>query len=103
FAHPGTLLILFGLIFYLRLSPGMFLGMLPVSLLVLLGNHYLREADIAPLWAISLTIFAVAWVGQFIGHKIEGAKPSFLQDLQFLLIGPAWLLGFIYRKLGLRY
>ena len=56
-----------------------------------------------PLWQSSLLIFAVAWIGQFIGHHIEGAKPSFLKDLQFLLIGPAWILGFIYRKFGLNY
>ena len=56
-----------------------------------------------PLVYISLAIFVLAWVGQFIGHKIEGEKPSFFEDLQFLLIGPAWLLGAIYRKLGIRY
>ena len=39
-------------------------------------------------WAL---IFVVAWIGQFIGHKIEGKKPSFFEDLQFLLIGPAWV------------
>ena len=44
----------------------------------------------------------VAWIGQFIGHKIEGKKPSFFEDLQFLLIGPAWLLSFIYKKIGIR-
>ena len=40
---------------------------------------------------------------QFIGHKIEGKKPSFFKDLQFLLIGPAWLLGFILKKLKIKY
>ena len=50
-----------------------------------------------------LIIFIIAWIGQFIGHKIEGKKPSFLKDLQFLLIGPAWLLGFIYRKFNIKY
>ena len=42
-------------------------------------------------------------IGQFIGHKIEGKKPSFFEDLQFLLIGPLWLLSFIYQRLGVRY
>jgi uncharacterized membrane protein YGL010W len=46
-------------------------------------------------------IFVVAWIGQFIGHQVEGAKPSFFKDLQFLLIGPLWLLAFIYRRLDL--
>ena len=48
-------------------------------------------------------LFAVAWIGQFIGHYIEGKRPSFLKDLQFLLIGPLWLLSFMYRKLGIRF
>ena len=50
-----------------------------------------------------LLVFIIAWIGQIIGHKIEGKKPSFLQDLQFLLIGPAWLLHFIFQKIGINY
>jgi uncharacterized membrane protein YGL010W len=48
-------------------------------------------------------LFVLAWVGQFIGHRIEGKRPSFFQDLQFLLIGPLWLLADLYRRLGVRY
>jgi uncharacterized membrane protein YGL010W len=46
-----------------------------------------------PLWGLGLGVFVVAWIGQFVGHHIEGKKPSFLQDLQFLLIGPLWVLA----------
>ncbi|MEZ4979259.1 MAG: Mpo1-like protein [Chitinophagales bacterium] len=59
--------------------------------------------DSGMLAIVSIAIFVLAWVGQFIGHKIEGAKPSFFEDLQFLLIGPAWLLHFIYKKIGLKF
>ena len=51
---------------------------------------------------VYIAIFVGAWIGQFIGHKIED-KPSFFEDLQFLLIGPAWLLSFIYKKIGIKY
>jgi uncharacterized membrane protein YGL010W len=70
------------------------------------GNYTLLHfynGNEGSLALLSLIIFAVAWVFQFVGHKIEGAKPSFLEDLQFLLIGPAWLLHFIYKKLGIPY
>jgi uncharacterized membrane protein YGL010W len=77
--------------------------MLFVTAAIIAGNYYLAKADIAPLWLISILIFAVAWIGQFIGHNIEGKKPSFLKDLQFLLIGPMWLLSFIYKKLNIAY
>ena len=77
------------LIFYLRLSFSMFLKMLFFSALCLVGNYYLSLA--LPLFLTSLAIFVAAWVGQFYGHHVEGKKPSFLKDLQFLLIGPAWV------------
>ncbi len=48
-------------------------------------------------------IFVVSSAFQFIGHKVEGKKPSFLKDVEFLLIGPAWLMHFVYKKIGLPY
>jgi uncharacterized membrane protein YGL010W len=77
------------LIFYLRLSFPLFLRMLGFSVLCIMGNYYLSQ--FLPLFAASLVIFILAWIGQFYGHKVEGKKPSFLKDLQFLLIGPAWV------------
>jgi uncharacterized membrane protein YGL010W len=56
-----------------------------------------------PLWGLALILFVIAWIFQFVGHNIEGKKPSFLKDLQFLLIGPAWLMHFIYKKIGVKY
>ena len=77
------------LIFYLRLSFPLFLRMLGFSTLCIIGNYYLGQY--LPLLMTSLVVFVLAWIGQFYGHKIEGKKPSFLKDLQFLLIGPAWV------------
>ncbi len=84
----SVMLILY-LLFYLRLSFSMFLKMLIFSALCLVGNYYLGQY--LPLLYTSIVIFVLAWIGQFYGHKIEGAKPSFLKDIQFLLIGPAWV------------
>jgi uncharacterized membrane protein YGL010W len=56
-----------------------------------------------PLWTTSAVIFVAAWIGQFIGHAIEGKRPSFFKDIQFLLIGPLWLLAALYRRLGISY
>lgn len=79
------------LYFYLRLSLRMAFYMLIFSAICIIGNYYL--ARIGPLWWSSLIIFTLAWAGQFYGHRIEGKKPSFLKDIQFLLIGPAWILN----------
>lgn len=96
--------ILVTLLFYLRLSLSMFIGFVIIGGLMLLGNHTIATTfGTQALLIFSVSIFALAWVGQFIGHKIEGAKPSFFEDIQFLLIGPAWLLHFIFKKIGIKY
>lgn len=102
YIHWGTVALLPAWLFYLRRSPAMALGIILFSSLCLYAVKLLLVNN-APLALVALSIFVAAWIGQFIGHKIEGQKPSFFKDLQFLLIGPAWLLGFIYRQLGIRY
>ncbi|WP_435262596.1 DUF962 domain-containing protein [Tenacibaculum sp. nBUS_03] len=89
YVNLGTLIILFGLIYYLRLSFVLFLGMLFFSILVLLGINLIAKLNLLPLWSIMLIIFVLSWIAQFIGHNHEGKKPSFLKDVQFLMIGPA--------------
>lgn len=103
YATFATLFVIFAVIFYLTLSFSLTIGMLLITVPMLWGNQQIAVNATWPLWAISLIIFFVAWVGQFYGHKVEGKKPSFLKDVQFLLIGPAWLLHFIYKKLGIPY
>lgn len=103
FANWATFVLLFVLIYYWTISPPLTLGMLLFSAMSLSLANFLSISSAVPLWSICLLIFVLAWILQFYGHKIEGKKPSFFQDLQFLLIGPAWLMHFIYRKLGLAY
>jgi len=97
----ASVVVFLGLLFYLRLSFAMFLGIALFTGLCFQGIFLLNETELK--LEISLLVFIVAWIGQFIGHKIEGKKPSFFDDLKFLLIGPAWLIAFIYQKLGIKY
>ena len=88
--------LIFVIIFYLRLSTLMAIRMTLFSLLCLIANFYIGK--FLPLLIFSIVIFIFAWIGQFYGHKIEGKKPSFLKDLQFLLIGPAWVIENLFSK-----
>lgn len=91
------------LFFYLRLSPRLAVGLLLFMAICYGLLRWQTAVCPVPLWKTCLGLFVLAWIGQFIGHKIEGKKPSFFKDVVFLLIGPAWLLHFIYQRLGLRY
>ena len=77
-------------LFYLKLGFWYFVEMLLVILICIVGNFWLSNTT--NLLYASLSIFILAWIGQFYGHKIEGKKPSFLKDLEFLLIGPLWVI-----------
>lgn len=91
-----------GLLFYLRLSISLFIGFLIYTLVNLYLIRWIALQTTNTLWWF-VGIFIVAWIGQFIGHKIEGKKPSFFKDIQFLMIGPAWLMSFVYKRLGVSY
>ncbi len=99
----ATLVMAAALLYYVRLSSRLALGMVLVWLVLAAGLRVVDRLAVLPLWGVCLLIFALAWVGQFWGHKVEGKKPSFLKDLQFLLIGPLWLLHFVYRQLCWNY
>jgi len=99
----ASVILLLVMIYYVSLSIPLSIGMLLLSLACLVAINALAKTFATPLWLIALIIFVVAWIGQFYGHKVEGKKPSFFKDLQFLLIGPAWLMHFIYKKIGIPY
>lgn len=103
YANWATVVLVLVTIYYVSLSIPLSIGMVLFGLLCLFLARVLGNLNVAPLWELSLGIFVVAWIGQFYGHKVEGKKPSFFKDVQFLLIGPAWLMHFVYKKLGIPY
>lgn len=99
--NAASIAAVLALAYYLVLSWRLALGAAAVLGLLYWGAdlsfHQLGRLHVAAM----LGVFVLAWIGQFVGHQVEGAKPSFFKDLQFLLIGPLWLLAFIYRRLHL--
>lgn len=90
--------------FYWRASRALGLGMLVVFVLMAWLTRWLYYGyGVRTLLVAAVAVFVVAWIAQFVGHKIEGRKPSFFTDLTYLLIGPAWVLAKLYRKLGWKY
>ncbi len=98
----ATAFLLAAVVYYFILSIPLALGMAPLVLLTVLIVDRLTLLP-WPLWATSAVIFTVAWIGQFYGHAVEGRKPAFFRDLQFLMIGPLWVLAALYRRLGIPY
>ncbi|MCA9122953.1 MAG: DUF962 domain-containing protein [Planctomycetaceae bacterium] len=90
------------MIFYIRLSLRLALGMAVWASAVLGAIIGYESMTGGTVLVPSVIVFVAAWFGQFVGHKLEGKRPAFFQDLQFLLIGPAWVLDAFYRRIGIR-
>ena len=98
----AVIVVAVSMIYYLCISPILAAGIFLVLAGMMALTYSLDEAGIS-VWRASAGVFILAWIGQFIGHSIEGKRPSFFKDVQLLLIGPLWLLSFVYRMLGIRY
>ena len=107
YVNWASFLIAFAIYYYYKLSPVLSYLMLLLMMFFSAGIVSLEKmhntAGWPQMWQICLGIFIISWIGQFIGHKIEGKKPSFLDDIKFLLIGPIWLLHFILKKAKIKY
>ena len=91
-------------LFYYRASRVIGVAMLVVFVVLgLLTEALYRSLGARDLGFLAIGVFVVAWIAQFAGHKIEGRKPSFLTDLTYLLIGPAWVVAKGLRALGVRW
>ncbi|SFC51537.1 Uncharacterized membrane protein YGL010W [Polaromonas sp. OV174] len=87
------------MVYYARLSGVFFVTMLlwsglAIALVFAMGQRVLP---------ISMAVFVGAWILQFIGHKIEGKKPSFFEDIQYLWVGPLFVLAKLFEKLAIRW
>jgi uncharacterized membrane protein YGL010W len=105
--QPGLwcALIMVGVLsFYWRLSRPLGAAMIALFIaLAFLTNILYGTLGAGRLLWIAIAVFVIAWVGQFVGHMIEGRRPSFFTDLAYLLIGPAWLMGKLMRRAGIAY
>ena len=102
--NVATIALVLVTLYYLRLSVSLAIGMFLFSFLCLVISQSIVLQSSKSVLAITCVIlFIMAWIFQFWGHNIECKKPSFLKDLQFLMIGPAWIMSFIYKKLGISY
>jgi len=101
-ANVAMIVMVLAIVYYFSLSRTLWIGLFLFAAICLWLCYLIERAGFLPLWEVSVILFVLAWIGQFYGHKVEGKKPSFLKDIQFLLIGPAWLMSFIYAKAGIK-
>ena len=100
----GSIVAVLIFIYYCLLSLKIALGMLIFTLISLYLSELIFQVTggYIGLAITCVVLFVVSWIFQFVGHEIEGKKPSFIKDLQYLMIGPAWVISFFYKKIGIQ-
>ena len=100
--HPWVAygFLLASMVYYARLGSPVFLASMAV---VSLLSVAIVQSFGTQVLAVSAAVFVLGWIAQFIGHRIEGKKPSFFEDLQYLWVGPLLVLAKLYGKLGVRW
>src|SRR5690606_28671985 len=98
----GTFFLMAAVVYYFILSMALAVGLLPFIVLVA-GVVYRLDHLAAPLWLVSAATFAAAATGLLIGHAFEHRRVSLFSDLNFLMIGPLWIVASIYQRLRIPY
>ncbi len=99
----GAILMFAAWVYYWRLSKSLAIGLLLCFTAAgFLNRWILYNYGIYVLFWAAVIVFVIAWIVQFIGHKIEGKRPSFLTDVVYLLVGPMWTLRKLYYRLGIK-
>lgn len=101
-AHPWVAyaFLLGSMVYYLRIGSWVFVVTMAVVSVLMVAIVQSLGSWLLP---VSAAVFVLAWIAQFVGHKIEGRKPSFFEDLQYLYVGPLFVLARLFNKLGVRY
>ena len=101
--NVATAVVLLSTLYYTRLAPSLAIGMFVIASISIFILSHAEKWTGLKAWHWAVPLFLLAWIGQFIGHHIEGRRPAFANDLQFLLIGPLWILADLYRRVGIVY
>jgi uncharacterized membrane protein YGL010W len=99
--HPWVAFafVLASMVYYARLSTVFLVAMAAQSVVALALVYAMGEYRLT----VSVALFVGAWIAQFVGHRMEGRKPSFFEDLQYLWVGPIFVLSKLFLRLGIRW
>lgn len=96
----GSAFLMAAAVYYFIISVPLAIGMLPFTLGVAAWQHWLETSDFSPL-RVSAGLLLAGIIGLWLGRRRQWSVGPLLQDLQMMMIGPAWLLSVLYRRIGI--
>lgn len=96
----GTAFLMATAMYYFIISVSLAIGMLPFVVGVAGVQLWLAQSEFSP-WRVSLGLLLAGIIGLWMGHRNQSSLRPVLQDLQLMMIGPAWILSVFYRRIGI--
>jgi len=96
----GTTFLMATAVYYFIISVSLAIGMLPFIVGVAGVQMWLAQSAFSPL-RVSLGLLLAGIIGLWMGHRNQRSLRPLIHDLQMMMIGPAWLLSVLYRRIGI--
>jgi len=96
----GSVFLMAAAVYYFIISLSLAIGLLPFVVGVASLQVWLEQSDFSPP-KVAAGLMAAGIIGLWLGHRNENGLRALVEDLQTIMIGPAWLLSVIYRRIGI--
>jgi hypothetical protein len=87
-------------VYYFIISVPLAIGMLPFIVGIATCQSWLGSSDFSPL-RVSAGLLLAGTLGLWVGRRRQWSLGPVWTDLQLVMIGPAWLLSVLYRRIGI--
>lgn len=98
----GSTFLMVTAVYYFVISLSLAIGLLPFLLAIAFAQVWLQVSEYTPE-RVALGLLSAGLIGLWLGHRNEKGFAAILEDLQTIMIGPAWILSLLYRRMGIPY
>jgi uncharacterized membrane protein YGL010W len=96
----GSLFLMAATVYYFIISVPLAIGMLPFVIGLALIQSWLEATQRSPARVATILLIA-GIIGLLLSRRRGRTAKLVFQDLQLMMIGPAWLLSVLYRRMGI--
>ena len=100
--NAATMWVMASFVYYCILSIRIALGSLLLLVVLMLPSAWLERAGL-PIWPFASALFAPAFAWQLVETRRATGKLRIFANMQYLMLGPVWLLRAVYRRAGVPY
>ena len=96
----GSAFLMVTTVYYFIISVSIAIGLLPFVMSIAFVHMWLPGSGFSAV-RVSLGLLLAGIIGLWLGHRNKRGFGALIEDVQTIMIGPAWLLSVLYKRLGI--